>query len=238
MRILVVIPHYGPDTHLARLLPSLGAALPPGPLPPTLVVPFAHGEIYVVNNNLGNTGFTRACNKGLAYALRHHFDAAWLLNNDTEVPSLGAALQALAAEFAAHPQTGVVGMQMRAMHDPDFIHHGGTVGEPYPAGVHKNGRVSQGDCAVRTEELWVTGASLVITAQCLRTTGLLDEQFFNYASDAEYCYRARAHGFGVVYLPIPILHAIGQSQHPSPTQLEVLKKDMSRLKYIELLTMD
>jgi len=55
----------------------------------------------------------------------------------------------------------------------------------------------------------------------------MDERFFNICSDSDYCYRARAKGFDVVYLPIPVLHASGGiSQNPNPQQLERLQRDI------------
>lgn len=227
---LIIIPHYGSDDLLTGLLSSLVVEWE-GALGSRreVVIPFAWGEIYVVNNNLENRGFTRGCNEGIKYALAQDFRTVWLLNNDTVVPDVGAAVRDFLCELDLHPKTGVIGAKILSLTNPDFIHHGGTTAV-FPGGLHKHGFVSKGDLATRTRERWVTGASFVISRECLVHVGLLDEQFFNYASDSDYCYRARAAGFDVIYLPVPILHAIGESAHPSPMQLEVLRSDMTHFE--------
>ncbi len=226
-QILIVIPHYGSDEHLARLLPSLGVAMPPREMLATrqIVTPFNYGEICIINNNIGNNGFTKGCNEGIRYGLGKGFDAVWLLNNDTKVPSVHHAVSSFWEEFQEYPKTGVIGCKSLLMSDPDFIHHAGT-GSPYPFGVHKQGYVSRGDFDKRSVEKWVTGASFVISALCLQEIGLLDERFYNCASDSDYCYRARYAGFEVVYLPVPILHGVGGgTDAPKPQAAEIVHDD-------------
>ena len=189
------------------------------------VEPFKYGEVYVHNNNVRNIGFTAACNEGIRYGLNGGFDIIWLLNNDTEIPDLPKAIKEMENEFANNSKTGIVGHKILTMDDPDFIHHGGT-GACVPAGVHKVGRVSLGQLNSRTRERWVTGASFAIAAGCALEIGVMDERMVNYGSDSDYCYRARLAGFDVVYLPIPILHKVGQSQTPSPEQMKLIKSDM------------
>ena len=225
---LIIIPHYVSDELLARVLVSVGAEVPREALSrgdTQVVVPFSEGEIFIANNNPLNRGFTAGCNEGIRYALSHGFSYVWLLNNDTQVVDLGAAVDVFKKEFKDNPSTGVVGCQIRSLENPDFIHHAGTLAV-MPGGIHKTGYVSQGDYTKRTRERWVTGASLVISARALQEIGVLDERFFNYASDSDFCYRVRAAGMNVVYLPVPILHAIGQSAQPSPEQQKILEQDV------------
>jgi GT2 family glycosyltransferase len=228
MKFLIVIPHYGPTAHLNRLFPSLGL---PSEVPEDLekssrtILPFKYGEVFIWNNNVDNVGFTKACNEGIRYAQNEDFDVIWLLNNDTEIVDLADAIKRLEAEFLDNTKTGVVGFKILAMDDTDFIHHAGT-GQCVPSGVHKVGRVSLGQHDIRTLERWVTGASMAITSGCALDVGVMDEHMVNYGTDSDYCYRARAGGFDVVYLPIPVIHKIGQSQNPSEAQVRLIKADM------------
>lgn len=227
MNTLIIIPHYGSNEHLAKLLPTLGVEYPGDEAldNTSLVIPFKHGEIYIWNNNLRNLGFTKACNEGIRYAMNIGFDIVWLLNNDTTVENIDLAILSLYEEFTSNPKTGVVGFKILSMDDPDFIHHGGT-GVAFPAGAHKVGYVSQGNFDKRTKEGWVTGASMAISSGCILDCGCMDERFVNYGSDSDFCYTARSKGFDVVYLPIPIQHKIGQSARPSQEQIVVIKGDM------------
>lgn len=228
LRFLVVIPHYGDDEHLVKCFESLKIEKPTEDEMKEVVFmrPFKYGEVFVSNNNLYNVGFTEASNVGIRYGLNNNFDIFWLLNNDTQVVDLEQAIKDLEEEFTRQGSTtGVAGFKILAMDDPDFIHHGGT-GQSFPAGVHKIGRVSSDQLNERTLEKWVTGASMAISSGCLMETGLLDNKMVNYGSDSDFCYRARLAGFNVIYLPIPVLHKIGQSQNPKPEQVKVIKSDM------------
>jgi GT2 family glycosyltransferase len=229
MDFLIVIPHFGSNTYLAKLLPTLGAEAPTDDELETTNPLIAHASngavIYIWNNNIRNLGFTKACNEGIRYGQNNGFDVVWLLNNDTEVDDIKETLNALEKEFLENTKTGVVGFKILAMDNPDFIHHGGT-GDAFPAGVHKVGHVVNGELNKRTKEKWVTGASMAISAGCILEIGTMDEHFVNYGSDSDYCYRARLAGYDCVYLPIPVRHRIGQSQNPSPEQMKVIKGDM------------
>src|SRR5437879_1665474 len=53
---------------------------------------------------------------------------------------------------------------------------------------------------------WVTGAVLVARRAALETVGLLDERYFMYWEDMDWCYRMRRAGWGVFL--VPDVHAI------------------------------
>lgn len=228
MQFLIVIPHYGSDDHLKKLLPSLHCEFNEAiSEQECTLIPTHYGEVLIWNSNVENIGFTKASNVGLRYAYDHGFDVAWLLNNDTFVPDLPGTLDALKKEFEENEKTALVGFKIVMMDDPDTIHHGGT-GDPIPAGVHKVGRVSAGDLDKRTLERWVTGASMAIRVNTTLEVGLLDEKMVNYYSDSDFCYRLRDAGFQVVYLPLTVHHQVGQSGAPNPGQQRVMKADMLR----------
>ncbi len=221
MNLGIVIPHYGAQKDLDKCLNSLH-------LP--LKTDLGFIEVYVHDNNKVNIGFTAGNNKGITHFLRETgVKSIWLLNNDTSVENPGLILKASGEDFQ-DPLIGILGFKILSMSDPDFIHHGGT-GEPYPAGRHKTGQVSQNDLEVSTYEHWVTGASWIIRREVFETIGLLDETFVNYYSDSDFCFRARAAGFKVLYDPrLVIQHKIGQSAQPDSEQTKVLKMDMLKFQ--------
>lgn len=58
----------------------------------------------------------------------------------------------------------------------------------------------------------VVGAFMMIRRNCLETIGLLDESYFIYGEDVDYCYRAKAQGWKIFYVPTAIVvHHKGQS---------------------------
>lgn len=59
---------------------------------------------------------------------------------------------------------------------------------------------------------WVTGAFFLIRKQVQEEIGFLDEKFFMYVEEMEYCYRAKKAGWQVFYTPVTkIIHLGGQS---------------------------
>ena len=228
MRFLITIPLYGTTDGLRKLFPTLGVPYPGDDAFPHELnfFPFAHGELLVRNNNIENVGFTRAVNDGMRASLQRGYDAVWVMGDDMQVLDIEAAVRDIEREFAEHPKTGIVGIQLRDMQNPDFIYHGGTK-QSYPAGVHKTGFVSKGDLNTRTRERWVAGGTMVVRSACMREIGLMDERFFLICSDSDYCFRARAAGFDVVYLPVPLLHRSGGiTEKPSKSQTELLGRDI------------
>ncbi|HUQ38284.1 MAG TPA: glycosyltransferase family 2 protein [Aestuariivirga sp.] len=69
--------------------------------------------------------------------------------------------------------------------------------------------------AVATPQLsppWISFAAVLIRHEVLEHAGMLDEGFFLYFEDCEYCYRARKAGWDIVYVfDARIIHLHGQS---------------------------
>ena len=64
--------------------------------------------------------------------------------------------------------------------------------------------------AIRVD--WVTGAVLMITREVYERVGGLDEAFFMYAEDADWCARMRSAGYGAWLIPnAHITHLGGRS---------------------------
>lgn len=58
----------------------------------------------------------------------------------------------------------------------------------------------------------VVGAFMMIRRECLETVGLLDDSYFMYGEDVDFCWRAKEAGWRVFYVPTAtILHHKGES---------------------------
>ena len=228
---LIVIPHYGSDQLLAELFKSMGYALPAsgigGPL--TLIRQPSYSFL-IVNNNISNIGFTAACNQGLRRALnaRPAFESVWLLNNDTAFESRAQFEQSLAVlQFLSKTRDwAIVAQQVLHFEQPDFIIFGGAW-ECYPAGRHKSGLRSRGDCALPTEENWLSFCSVLVRTDLISCIGPMDEAFNNYYSDSDYSLAARQAGFRIGYAGKDsfLYHRVGQSSNPGQAQRQVLHND-------------
>lgn len=64
---------------------------------------------------------------------------------------------------------------------------------------------------------WITGAFFLIRRKAIEEVGLLDEAFFMYYEDADWCYRLRQKGWKIFYFPLfEIIHYGESSSKFSP----------------------
>jgi N-acetylglucosaminyl-diphospho-decaprenol L-rhamnosyltransferase len=69
----------------------------------------------------------------------------------------------------------------------------------------------------RNDVDWVSGACVVISAHALERVGMLDEGYFMYWEDADWCKRARDDGFCIVFEPaLEAIHYQGTSSASRP----------------------
>jgi hypothetical protein len=59
---------------------------------------------------------------------------------------------------------------------------------------------------------WVSGACLLVRRKAIEEVGLLDENFFMYYEDADWCYRMRKKDLKTYYFPFfEVVHYVGKS---------------------------
>jgi hypothetical protein len=79
----------------------------------------------------------------------------------------------------------------------------------------------------------LSGAALMVRGSLLATVGLLDEDFFMYGEDTDWCYRFHRAGWAVHYLPLAeILHLGGQSAKQIPA-LSYVRRRIAKLLFVE-----
>ncbi len=169
--------------------------------------------------NEDNRGFAAANNQGLAVAEGRY---VLLLNPDTEV--VGNALETLVAFADAHPDVGIVGPQLL---NPDRTVQSSrrrfptlatalfesTWLQPHaPRQVLERYYVSDRADDVTQDVDWITGAAMLARREAIEEVGLLDEGFFMYSEELDWCRRFHEAGWRVVYLPAAkIVHHVGKS---------------------------
>jgi GT2 family glycosyltransferase len=169
--------------------------------------------------NSENLGYAGGNNVGLRHALAHRAEYALLLNNDTAVAPDFLSLLVEAAE--ADPAIGIAGPTIYYFDQPNVIWSaGGAIdwrrGWNWMVGLDEED-TGQFGAAPRPVD-FVTGCALLISRQALETAGPLDERFFMYYEEVEWCVRVARAGFGVRHVPAArIWHKIApQTQAISP----------------------
>jgi len=94
--------------------------------------------------------------------------------------------------------------------------------------------VSDVPCAVD----WVSGASLMVRRTVFEQIGLLDEGYFMYYEETDFCFRAKHAGWEVWYVPASrIIHLVGQSSGVTGTKQVAKRRPRywfdSRRRYFE-----
>jgi len=155
--------------------------------------------VSVVENGR-NLGFAAGSNVGIVLLARRGVDYVLLLNDDAEVATdlLGALVEVAEAD----PSTGILG--------PTIYYYGpATVIWSAGGSIDARGRARHlrlgelGDAGLKPVQDvdYVTGCALLVRREVVERVGALDERFFAYYEEAEWCARARRAGFRVVYVP-------------------------------------
>jgi GT2 family glycosyltransferase len=148
-----------------------------------------------------NRRFAGGNNVGIARALEAGADAVMLLNND--VLADPALLEKLLAALAERPEAGAAAPLIYFSPPTDRIWYAGGRCVPWLAHSSHRGirEPDRGRYRALEETGYLTGCCLLATADAWRKVGLLDERYFIYAEDADWCLRARAAGFRLLFVP-------------------------------------
>lgn len=90
------------------------------------------------------------------------------------------------------------------------------------------------DRAAESREVeWIGGAFLWTRGEFYRSTGGLDEDFFFYGEDIEYCHRLRKAGYRIVHDPaVAITHLGGASSRPASQETEMTRINRWTARYL------
>lgn len=231
-RLSIIIVSHNASADLERCLASLHA--PPPSTPHEIVVVDNQStdgsaaaarrwsDVKVIEAG-SNLGFARANNVGIRAGTG---DLLLLLNSDTIVPA--GAVDRLVAELDRHPEAAVIGPRLvdgRGRAELSFgpmlgpfnelrqklLFRGQVAGAPIvSAFVERSTRR-------RHAPAWVSGACLLVRRTDAQAVGLLDERYFMYTEDVDFCAAIRARGRTVLFTPdVEIVHLRGRSAANDP----------------------
>ncbi|MGC9393236.1 MAG: glycosyltransferase family 2 protein [Anaerolineae bacterium] len=175
-------------------------------------------DVHVIAN-AKNRGFTGGNNQGLAAATG---DFVLLLNPDTEI--VEDALPRMVDYIRAHPDVGMAGPQLL---NPDGSvqssrRHFPTLPVLFLESTWLEKLAprkllryyyaqEQPDDLIQNVD-WITGAAMLTRREVVAQVGGMDEGFFMYSEELDWCRRIREAGWRVVYFPeARIIHHEGKS---------------------------
>jgi N-acetylglucosaminyl-diphospho-decaprenol L-rhamnosyltransferase len=158
--------------------------------------------------NQANVGFARANNQGIRLSRGRY---VLLLNSDTIV--LPHALKEMVRFADACPDAGIVGCKL--------LNGDGSLQESWASfptfwsevlGRNFRARRLVGKMLLTYEVDWVGGACLLARRAAIDEVGLLDESYFMYSEETDWCFRMTQQGWKVYYLPdVEVVHLGGGS---------------------------
>jgi N-acetylglucosaminyl-diphospho-decaprenol L-rhamnosyltransferase len=166
----------------------------------------------------GNLGFARASNLGIRASTGANL---LLLNSDTIVPA--GAIEGLVSELARLENVAVVGPRLVDADGRAELSFGPMIGPMNElrqklivlGHEHRIGVISAFvERRTRRPHFpdWVSGACLLARRADAEAVGLLDERYFMYAEDVDFCAAIRARGRDIRFTPeVTVVHHRGRS---------------------------
>jgi GT2 family glycosyltransferase len=174
-------------------------------------------RLYRMTTNLGFTG-------GHNFALQERSAPhAFLLNSDTVVHP--DALATLLQFHSQHPEAGIIGpkllnpdgsLQFSCRRFPNpwaALFRNTFLGRLFPNNRFTKRYLMQDLEHDKAQSVdWVSGAAMFASKDFIDKVGVLDDHYFMYSEDVDWCWRAWKNGFKVMYCPDAVItHAIGKS---------------------------
>ena len=173
----------------------------------------AFADVKVIRSER-NLGFAGGNNLGLCEA---QGAVVILINSDVLAPA--ETLRDLADSLLAQPTTGAISAGLMTPEGrPQAFAFGAdpTVGYLLRRAAYALlglGAMHEWDIAQPVQVDWVSGACLAVRREVVQQVGLLDENFFLYFEDNDWCLRMRQAGWRVIYEPrLRVTHLGGVSQ--------------------------
>ena len=173
-----------------------------------------------------NLGFARANNLGIQQTFG---ELILLLNPDTSIPA--RAVDMLVGALETRPDVAIAGPRLVNADGHAELSFGRMM-SPLAEMRQKvlvRGSEFGGPIAMYVESMtrrerdvdWVSGACLLVRRTDAESVGLMDERYFMYAEDVDFCAAVRAVGWKVLFTPsVQVTHVRGQSRATAFTETE------------------
>jgi N-acetylglucosaminyl-diphospho-decaprenol L-rhamnosyltransferase len=161
-----------------------------------------------------NVGFARANNIGIRSSRGTNL---LLLNSDTIVPS--GAIDRLLAELEREPDVAVAGPRLVDGSGRAELSFGRMIGPLNELRQKRRARSGGVDGLTKHRQYpdWVSGACLLVRRADAEAVGGLDERYFMYAEDVDFCAAIRARGRRILFTPdVEVVHLRGRSAASAP----------------------
>lgn len=146
-------------------------------------------KINLIKSN-ENRGFAAGNNLILKkLIIRHDFEFAWLLNNDTIIEANSLLCQV--EYYLSKKQIGILGSKLLYYHAPNKIQAlGGKISPLFAESKHLYNDITNSDETFLINPDYIIGASMLVHKDFIKDVGLMDERYFIYYEETDWAFRA------------------------------------------------
>ena len=163
-----------------------------------------------------NRGYAAACNRGVAVAAEHGATHVLVMNNDAVLAA--GALDQLSAASRQLPNCVLAPVIVYADAPDRVWSAGGYLEPPYLRNHHLGLGESISAHRDRRRVEWATGCALWCSMETWRRVGPLDEAYFLYLEDVDWCLRAARLGVETWVIPEAVVrHAVSTTTSGLPS---------------------
>ena len=148
-----------------------------------------------------NLGYAKGVNAGIRHALASGAEYVLLLNNDTLVDA--RLMEYLIEASKGDTRSAVLGPAIYYQSEPERFWRLGAVKKPWLPVPLEIGRDAPdtGQFPAPFDVDYVTGCAMWVPTEIFEEVGLLDERYFMYFEDADFCRRVRCAGHRITVVP-------------------------------------
>jgi len=179
-----------------------------------------------------NLRYAGGNNAGIRLALEKGADQIMLLNNDTTVDP--GFLGAMTGSLLSSPDTGIVAPKILYSAEPDCVWYAGGEISFWTGTMRHRGirEKDDGRFDLPSETGYASGCCLLAKRSTVERIGLLDDSYFMYTEDADWCMRARRAGLRVTYEPrARVWHKVSVSAGGHLSWFKLRNKFVSNLRF-------
>ncbi|MCK5594815.1 glycosyltransferase, partial [bacterium] len=193
-----------------------------------------HFPLAMLIENKTNLGFAEANNIAIRRAMKQGFDSVLLLNNDTKNAS--NMLNELIKPMKINSAIGIVGPKMY-YYDKQNILWFARGRMDWKTGVtsHVGGmKQDYGQYDEICDSDFISGCALLIRRNVINKIGLMDEGYFYYQEDIDYCTKAIKAGFKCVVAPrAKLRHKVARTSGGSENPFGAFYKTRNRIIFMK-----
>ena len=165
-----------------------------------------------------NRGYAGNNNVGIEAAITQGADWVFVLNEDTILAP--DCLTKLVQVGESDSKIGIVGPMVYHHDEPEVIQSAGGSFGRYWESVHlAQNEPDQGQFSQAHAVDWISGCAIMVRREAIEQVGAIDERYFYYWEETEWCLRTGKAGWQVMHIPQAKLwhKGVQRDYHPKPS---------------------